>query len=223
VDRLGFKGFPDFQKHLREELEAQIKSPLAKASPQSQQNNTSPLARFAEAVLDNLKATVGNIAPAEFDAVVALLSDRKRRIHFTGGRFTGAIARYAAVHLRIVRSDVDVIESEAALWRDQVIEIDKRDVIVVFDIRRYQDDIIALAEIAAEQGASIVLLTDQWLSPVARVAKHTLPAHVEAPSNWDSSAGLLLIAETLIAEVTKQLWETAKPRMEAIERLRQGK
>ena len=33
VTRLGFGGFPDFQKHLREELEAQLLSPLAKAAP----------------------------------------------------------------------------------------------------------------------------------------------------------------------------------------------
>src|ERR1044072_228871 len=29
VTRLGFSGFPEFQKHLREELEAQLLSPLA--------------------------------------------------------------------------------------------------------------------------------------------------------------------------------------------------
>jgi hypothetical protein len=29
--------------------------------------------------------------------------------------------------------------------------------------------------------------------------------------------------EALIAAVTKRLWETAKPRMEAVERLRTGK
>src|SRR5215218_4529378 len=33
VTRLGFGGFPEFQKHLREELEAQLKSPLMKADP----------------------------------------------------------------------------------------------------------------------------------------------------------------------------------------------
>ena len=80
---------------------------------------------------------------------------------------------------------------------------------------------IALCETAARQGATVVLLTDPWLSPIARVASHVLPAHVAAPSNWDSSAGLLLLTEALIAAVTKRLWATAKPRMEAVERLRE--
>ena len=33
VTRLGFTGFPEFHKHLREELEAQLLSPLVKAGP----------------------------------------------------------------------------------------------------------------------------------------------------------------------------------------------
>ena len=223
VTRLGFSGFPDFQKHLRGELEAQLLSPLAKAGPSDKGQGAPALASFAEAVIGNLRATVENIAPAEFDAVVALLSDPRRHIHFTGGRFTGALARYAESHFRIVRSDVHFIESQPALWRDRMIEIGRRDVIVSYDIRRYQEDVIALSEAAAKQGATVVLLTDPWLSPIARVARHILPAHVTVPSNWDSSAGLMLLTEALVAAVTKHLWETAKPRMEAVERLRNPK
>jgi DNA-binding MurR/RpiR family transcriptional regulator len=223
VTRLGFNGFPEFQKHLREELEAQLLSPLAKSGPPDKSQGAPALASFAEAVIGNLRATVENIAPAEFDAVVALLSDRRRHIHFTGGRFTGALARYAESHFRIVRSQVDFIEGQPALWRDRMIEIGKKDVIVAFDIRRYQEDVTALCETAAKQGATVVLLTDPWLSPIARVARHVLPAHIVAPSNWDSAAGLLLLTEALIAAVTKRLWESAKPRMETVERLRNEK
>jgi len=223
VTRLGFGGFPDFQKHLREELEAQLLSPLAKASPSDRSQGAPALAAFAESVIGNLRATVENIAPAEFDAVVELLSDQRRPVHFTGGRFTGALARYAESHLRIVRSQVHFIEGHPVLWRDRMIEIGRKDVIVAFDIRRYQRDVTALCETAARQGATIVLLTDPWLSPIARVARHVLPAHIVAPSNWDSSAGLLFITEALLAAVTKRLWETAKPRMEAVERLRDEK
>jgi DNA-binding MurR/RpiR family transcriptional regulator len=221
VTRLGFGGFPEFQKHLRAELEAQLKSPLAKADPaHSQTTGTSELAVFADAVIANLRATVQSLPPAEFEATAALLSDPRRRIHFAGGRFTEATARYAERHFRILRGDINYIDGQPSLWRDRVIEIGRRDVLVVFDIRRYQDDIIALAETASKQGATVVLMTDQWLSPIARVARHVLPAHVAAPSNWDSSAGLLLIVESLLAAVTKRLWKTARPRMEAIEQLR---
>ena len=190
VTRLGFSGFPDFQRHLREELEAQLLSPLGKAQPREVDPTAPALASFAEAVAGNLRATVDNIAPAEFEAVIELLSEKRRHLHFTGGRFTGAIALYAESHFRIVRGHVSYIDPQPARWRDRMIEIGRKDVIVAFDIRRYQEDVIALCETAARQGATVVLLTDPWLSPIARVASHVLPAHVTAPSNWDSSAGL---------------------------------
>jgi DNA-binding MurR/RpiR family transcriptional regulator len=222
VTRLGFSGFPDFQKHLREELEAQLKSPLMKADPAGLgATGSSELAEFAGAVIANLRSTVESVPATEFEALVSLLSDPRRRIHFAGGRFTEPVARYAERHFRIVRAEIGLLDGPPSLWRDQMIEIGRRDVLVIFDIRRYQPDSIILAETAAKQGATVVLMTDQWLSPIARIAKHTLPAHVEAPSNWDSCAGLLLIVEALMAAVTKRLWATAKPRMEAIEQLRQ--
>jgi DNA-binding MurR/RpiR family transcriptional regulator len=222
VLRLGFSGFPDFQRHLREELEARLLSPLAKTPASEPQRAASPLDSFARAAVANISATVESIAPAEFEAVADLLSDLKRTLHFSGGRFTGALARYAASHFRIIRGNVDFIESQPVLWRDRMIDIGRKDVMVIYDIRRYQRDVIALAESAARQGATIVLLTDPWLSPVSRVARHVLPAHVGAPSNWDSSGGLLMLTEALVATVTKQLWETARPRMETVERLRDG-
>jgi DNA-binding MurR/RpiR family transcriptional regulator len=222
VTRLGFSGFPDFQRHLKHELAAQLQSPLAKSTPSGTDQGAPDLRSYAEAVISNIQATVATIAPAEFEAVAALLGDCRRPVHFTGGRFTGALARYAESHFRIVRSQVHGIDGQPALWRDRMIEIGRRDVIVAFDIRRYQEDVIALCETAASQGATIVLLTDPWLSPIARVARHVLPAPVSVPSNWDSSAGLLLLVEALVASVTKRLWATARPRMEAAERLRNG-
>ncbi|WP_210497036.1 MurR/RpiR family transcriptional regulator [Microvirga antarctica] len=220
VTRLGFSGFPDFQKHLHGELEAQLLSPLAKARPAERTDTAAALSSFAKAIATNLRSTAEAIAPAEFEAVATLLSEPARHLHFTGGRFTAAFARYAESHFRILRPHVDVLDGQPALWRDRMIEIGRRDVVVAYDIRRYQEDVIALCETASRQGATVILITDPWLSPIARVARHVLPAHVSAPSNWDSAAGLLLLTEALIATVTKRLWASAKPRMEAIERLR---
>ena len=217
VARLGFGAYADFQKRLKDELEAQLKSPLAKPVMPT----TSPASTFAAAVTANISQTFDNLAPTEFEAIAALLADPRRRLHFVGGRFTEAIALYAVRHLRVVRPDVLLVEGQASTWRDQVIDFGKRDVLVAFDIRRYQDDVIQFCEEAADRGATIVLITDQWLSPIARCARHVMSARIDAPSNWDSSVAILALVEALIAAVTKSLWESAEARMKALETLRQ--
>jgi DNA-binding MurR/RpiR family transcriptional regulator len=132
------------------------------------------------------------------------------------------MALYTARHLRVIRPEVLLVEGQVETWRDQVIDFGKRDVLIVFDIRRYQDDVVQLAREAAERGATIVLFTDQWLSPISRIARHVIAARTAVPSNWDSNAAILAVVEALIAAATKSLWDLAKARMEALEILRKS-
>ncbi|MFD0427255.1 SIS domain-containing protein [Streptomyces zhihengii] len=40
----------------------------------------------------------------------------------------------------------------------------RRDVLVVFDYRRYEDDKVAIAQLAQERGGRVVVFTDTWLT-----------------------------------------------------------
>jgi DNA-binding MurR/RpiR family transcriptional regulator len=222
VAKLGFLGYPDFQRQLREELEAQLASPLAKPARKSGPRNPRRpfIDPFAEAVVDNLQGTFRNLPEDDFSAIVELLCDRRRSVHLLGGRFTDALARYLAAHLSLVRPDVRHVPSGIGVWRDRLLDVRRRDVLIVFDIRRYQEDVIAFARGAAARGAEIVLVTDQWISPLSRQAKHVLGCRVAAPSRWDSSVVLLAIVEALTAATTERLGEFARKRIEELERLR---
>ncbi|MBZ0163556.1 MAG: SIS domain-containing protein, partial [Notoacmeibacter sp.] len=93
------------------------------------------------------------------------------------------------------------------------------DVLVVFDIRRYEHDIHRLADMARARGVEIVLFTDQWGSPAAASGTHVFHARIEAPSAWDSSVVILFIAEALIAAVENRTWATTSERMRSLEEL----
>jgi DNA-binding MurR/RpiR family transcriptional regulator len=216
IAKLGFPSYGSFQKALRAELSAQRQTPLTKGADYSADD---PLKRFAEATIANLRETTANVA-GEFEALVALLADGNRPVHVIGGRFTDPIAEYLVVHLRVLRPRVRRITGQPAGWLDQLLDVGRRDVIVLFDIRRYSEDIELLARSAAKRGATIALFTDQWLSPISKVAKHVLPAHVAVPSVWDSAAGLLLLVEALLSAVAAERGPAARSRLTAIEAMR---
>ena len=224
--RLGYASYPGFQKRLREELAAQLSSPLAKSARAPGSGARRAAARggseFAEAVIRNLRETFANLPPTELDEAGRLLADRRRRIHLVGGRFTDSLARYVSVQLRVLRPDVSHLQDQESNWQDQRLDMGRRDVLVVFDIRRYQPSLLRLAEGASARGARVVLVTDQWLSPIARVAAHLLPARVVVPSVLDSSAALLALGEALLAEVTRRDWAHSRRRMRDLERLRES-
>jgi DNA-binding MurR/RpiR family transcriptional regulator len=222
LGRIGFSAHGDFQRALREELEAQLKSPLAKSLEPLSAPGAGGRAElaFGTAVADNIAETFAHMPASEFEAVARLMADRRVRIHTVGGRFTDALARYLSAHLTILRPRVEHMAGQEANWRDQTIDMGRSDTLVVFDIRRYQSDLMRLSEAVAKRRASVVLITDQWLSPIAQTARHVLAAHVAVPSAWDSSAALMTIVEALLAEVTRLTWKTSEARMRAIEELR---
>jgi len=223
VGRIGFASYPDFQRVMREELAAQLSSPLHKVPPRPRGVGapaSSWLASYIAKIESNLHETFEHLPAAEFDRVVGLLADRRKRQHVIGGRFTDALAQYLAVQLRIVRPDVNHLRDQEANWYDQVLDMGKRDVLTIFDIRRYQPSLARLAEITARRQVSVVLITDQWLSPISRVATHVLPARVEAPSVWDSNVALMALTEALLAEATRRHWDDGQKRMRTLETMR---
>ncbi|TXH85443.1 MAG: MurR/RpiR family transcriptional regulator, partial [Pseudoxanthomonas sp.] len=121
---------------------------------------------------------------------------------------------------RIVRPGVNHLRDQEANWYDQVLDMGRRDVLVIFDIRRYQPSLLRLAEAAAQRQVNVVLITDQWLSPISRLAAHVLPVRVEAPSVWDSGVALMALAEALLAEATRRQWDDGQKRMRALETMR---
>ncbi len=218
VTKLGFSSYGSFQKALRDELAERLATPLMKGGDAALGNDR--LGRFAEVAIANIRATAANVARDEFEAVVRLLADTNRCAHILGGRFTDSLAGYFAAHLRVLRPNVRRITGGRTSWLDQLLDVGKRDTVVLFDIRRYSSDLAAFAEHAAERGATIVLITDQWLSPISRVAAHVLPAHVAVPSIWDSSGGLILIVEAILAALARELGPKARDRLATIEKLR---
>lgn len=218
--KLGFGGFPDLQAALRAELEAIISNPIAKHDRwAADAPDTHILNRFADAVTENLRQTLRQLDPEDFDAVAALLSDRKRGVHVVGGRITRSLADYFFTHMQVIRRGMTLIAANSNIWPHYVLNMAKGDVLVAFDIRRYERDILKLTEMASAQGVILVLFTDQWGSPAAKHATHSFNCRIEAPSAWDSSVVTLFIVEALIAAVQNTTWKETKQRMKTLEEL----
>ena len=220
AQKLGYKGYPDFQNALRVEVEAMLVSPLAKHDRWAGGvPDTHILNRFADAVMSNLQATLGQIDHAEFDAASVLLADPRRRVFAMGGRITHSLAEYFTSLMKMVRPEVTLLSDSSSTWPPALLDMGPGDVLLVFDIRRYENAVLQVAEMAKEQGAEIILITDRWVSPAATHARHTLCCHIEAPSAWDSNVSLMVMVETLLAAVQSLSWTDTEVRLKRMEEL----
>jgi DNA-binding MurR/RpiR family transcriptional regulator len=220
VQKLGYKGYPEFQSHLHQELEATISNPIAKHDRwASNAPGTHILNRFADAITANLRDTLSELDTATFEKAAALLRDRDRNIYFVGGRITGALAEYFFTHMQVIRPKTTLLSNNSSAWPQHVLNMKTGDVLVIFDIRRYEQEMATLAEAAAAAGVVTILFTDMWRSPVAATARHVFEVRIEAPSAWDSSVVTLFVVEALIEAVQSATWEETRERMSALEQL----
>ncbi|CCE96540.1 MurR/RpiR family transcriptional regulator [Sinorhizobium fredii] len=220
VQKLGFRGFPDFQSRLHQELEATISNPIAKHDRwAASAPGTHILNRFADAIMGNMRQTLSQIEPVEFDQAANLVADRKRNVYLVGGRITRSMADYLFTHLQVIRTGVTRIAANPSSWPHYILDMKQGDVLILFDIRRYEQEMETLARSARNRGVEIILFTDQWGSPVAKSASKVFRAQIEVPSAWDSSVMLLLLVEALIEAVQSSNWDETRDRMKTLEGL----
>jgi DNA-binding MurR/RpiR family transcriptional regulator len=220
VQKLGFKGYPEFQTELREELKAKAKNPIAKHDTWAEGAPSGHvLNRFTDAVIDNIRHTLGQIEPATFDKACSLIADPGRPLYIVGGRITHTLAEYLFLHAQVIRPDVTHIQSTSNAWPHYLLDVKKGDVFVIFDMRRYENNTLKLAEMAHAKGARIILFTDQWRSPVHTLAQYCFSSRIVVPSAWDSIATTLLLVETVIASIQDVNWSDTKRRMEGLEEM----
>jgi DNA-binding MurR/RpiR family transcriptional regulator len=218
--KLGFDGYPAFQAAVRAELAERLQNPITKharwlaLAPQ-----THILNRFADAAMENLRASLERIDPKSFDAIVALLADGKSGVHVLGGRITGALAGYLHTHLQMARPQAHLLSGTPHLWPQQLININRDDVLFVFDVRRYDGNLLKFAASAKDRKAKVVLITDQWISPIARIADYTLPLRIAVPSSWDSNMVPLFVVEALVAALVARTWPATQKRITQLEAL----
>lgn len=220
VQKLGFKGYPEFQAELREELKAKVKNPIAKHDTWAGSAPSEHLLnRFTDAVIDNIKHSLDQIDPVLFDRACALAADTERHLYIVGGRITHTLAEYLFLHMQAIRPHITHIQSTSNAWPHYLLDVNEGDVFIIFDVRRYENNTLKLAEIAHAKGARVVLFTDQWRSPVHQLAEISLSSRIVVPSAWDSAATTLLLVETMISSVQNLTWGDTKDRMKALEEM----
>lgn len=220
VKKLGFAGFPDFQNTLHSELEEQITNPIAKFNRWSENaSDTHILNRFTETVIKNLDQSLKQIDPNHFDEVVKTLSSEEHTLHIVGGRITSSLADYFFNHMQMIRKGVFRLGANPSRWPHYLLNMGEGDLLVAFDVRRYEENLLTFCKIAKSRGVRVILLTDQWGSPAAKYSEHVFNLRIEAPSAWDSSVVPLFILEAIISAVQTEMWDETKDRMKDLEAL----
>ncbi|ABM13728.1 MULTISPECIES: MurR/RpiR family transcriptional regulator [Mycolicibacterium] len=220
---LGYDGFTDLQVALRAELTQQSSGPLTRLADApragSQLDRLLQQARAQNARADE---TLARLPAPMLEAAVALMADASRPLHLHGGRFSHLLAVYLAAHLEQLRPGVRLLSDPKGKDLGTMMDLTRRDVVVLFDYHRYHRSAAELAADVHRAGATLLLITDDMACPVAPDAEVVLAASSTVGTVYQSMSAGFLLAELLIPLVMDAIGEPARTRMALWEERRRG-
>ncbi|MEM7289676.1 MAG: MurR/RpiR family transcriptional regulator [Pseudomonadota bacterium] len=216
--KLGFSRYSHFQERIRKELDERLSNPntlgnaIAQNLPQAHVLN-----EISESLIGNARQTIRSIDVSVLEDLCDLIADLSHPVFIAGGHFTRAFGDHLHSNLQLIRRDVHFINNAQGSWYYKLLDIGEGDLLIILDVRKYEKNLHRLAALAHGRGARIVLLTDQWKSPIAPLADHTLNGRLVMPSGWDSMMSLLLLNEVIIHQVRQRTSLQSGKRVEELE------
>lgn len=216
--RLGFGSYRVFQQRLRDEITRAATSPVERAA-RSRASHSAPT-DFTAAVdqrTAGAEQLVRTVPQPEFDAAVRLLANPPRRTLVAGGHFTRHLAALFAAQMQQIIPGVEFTGDPLAADVTRYLDLRKGSLVIVFDFRRYEESARNVARLAKSRGADLIVVTDHELSPSAQLADVVLPVFVDGVP-FDSTAGVLVLLESLVECAFNELGQRAIQRMARWER-----
>lgn len=201
---LGFDGYPDLQRSLRELIRARLTSLQRIDITNDRISDDEILEKVIELDIEKMRNTLATIDKNAFNAAVDEILKAKR-IYIMGMRSSSSLAVFMNFYLSLIFDDVRLISSTSrSEMFEQLFRIGPEDVVIGISFPRYSKRIIQGMEFAKEQKAHAIAVTDSMDSPLAELADHTLIARSEMESFVDSLVAPLSVINALIVAIGKK-------------------
>jgi DNA-binding MurR/RpiR family transcriptional regulator len=212
--KLGYGGFVDLQADVQQELARQLGPARDRIR---QRPPTDLVGRTLAAEINNITQTLATLNADTFKSAVNKLSDRRRQVFVLAGENTLPAGRVLAGHLAQLRDGVTLLTGSEVAASKRLASLDRGDVLVAVDTRRYERWVLTVLRRGADQGASVIALTDSPLSPLATLAQETFFIGAQGVGPFDSLVGAIGLVNALVAAVAARLRQSAAARLDAIE------
>ena len=165
---IGFKGYMDLQRHIRQEIKTHL------SVPQRLQKQPANIRQARDFLKTILKSDQENLATAaqilSSDLFEQLVTDiqSKQEIWVLGLRSCYGAAHYFSTNLRFLSRRVNLISLDAGtVWSQIQPGLNSEALLISISFPRYCRQTIEIAQLFHDAGARVVAVTDSQLSPLA--------------------------------------------------------
>ena len=195
---LGYDGYPSMQKALQEMIRNKLTSVQRIEVANDRFGNQEILSMVLQSDIEKIRTTLEEVDKTAFQGAVDSILGAKN-IYILGVRSSAAIATFLSFYFNLMFDNVHHIHTSSnAEMFEQMIRIDKDDVVIGISFPRYSSRTVKAMKFAYDRGATVIALTDSLAAPIARNATHTLIAMSDMASLVDSLVAPLSVVNALI-------------------------
>ncbi|KXH81835.1 MurR/RpiR family transcriptional regulator [Sporosarcina sp. HYO08] len=197
--RIGLSGYAELQKTIREQLLFRESSLYTYQQTKLELEKESP---FYEQVMEQdcrtITETIKQINERDYEKAIDALS-KAETVYILGLRSSHAAATWLSYTLGLVRHDVRLIRIEAEDVIRTLSTMTDKSVLIAISFHRYLKETIRIAELAREQNAYVIAITDSLLSPIHAHSDVLFPIYSPNKSTLDATASLFSFMNAIVA------------------------
>jgi len=216
---LGYDGYADFQNAVQELLKNKLTLNERVEMTKKRIGRANVLDSVMESDIARIKSTQDSIDRTAFAGAVDSIVKAKR-IFVLAARSTLGLAYITHHNLCMLFDNVSLIQpTSTAEVCEQLFSVGENDVVIAFSFPRYSTRIINGVKFAGEQKATVVVITDSEVSPLAEYATWLLTAESDMASFTDSLVAPLCIVNALFTEIAGKRQSFIADRFNRLEKI----
>lgn len=223
VRKLGYRGYIDFRSVMSERIlrnsnnEAQGLFPSEKyAKSKKNLRRNDLINNVSSYIFANLEKSFSSLDSDSLEQVVNIILESNHK-YIAGFRGTACCAHYMASKLLFLTQHVVRLTCADATAVERLVDITERDCLFLYSFPRYSEINRALMDIARENKAKIILMTDRPTSPLANKADIVITANVEGLGFTNSYVAPLSISELILLAVSSRRDDVFSERFKRID------
>ncbi|MBW4708955.1 MurR/RpiR family transcriptional regulator [Roseobacter sp. YSTF-M11] len=202
--QVGFDGYEDFRAPFRDAIRKGAADFPDRARWLQDIRKSGDLgglyADMVQDALRNIEETFATISAHDLkQAAEAIWS--ARHVYTLGVGVNNANARNFTYLASTGMTQFHAIPHPGSTAFDDLAWADENDVLIAMTCRPYRSEVVAAAEVAREQGAAIIGISDSPASPLLQAADHGFVVAADTPQFFPSSVSTIALLETLLSFV----------------------
>jgi DNA-binding MurR/RpiR family transcriptional regulator len=212
-------GFSELQKMVREQL-LFMKSSLGQYFSRKLELAEQPhfYAKVMEQDRQHIQETINNIHEKDFDQAVDQLV-KTDKIYISGLRTSFSAANWLTFTLGLVRGNVQLLRPETDDLLLTLSEMTNKSTLIAISFHRYLKETIKVAQLAKEQGAFVIGITDSPVAPIKEYSDILFQIYSSGKSTIDAAPALFSFLNAIVAGVSIKDKDRFEKRKEQYEKL----